>query len=318
MRRSPIQSNSSTDRGGHKLTPRSLPANLKLADGRVITFPAVMGVLNVTPDSFSDGGKYLDADRAVEHALAMEAAGADVIDVGGESSRPVGAVEVPVEVELARVTPVLERLGKRLRVPISIDTRRAEVARVALKSGAAIINDITALEHDPEMAPLAARTRCAVVLMHMRGGPANHIEFARYRDVVREVVEYLDARARFAAAAGIARSRIIVDPGLGFAKTAQHNLKLLAALPDLCALGYPVLVGASRKTFVARIAVGTAAVGTAAGATGQELEFGTAAANALAVAAGASIVRVHDVGAGVAAVRMAAAMTGRDQRFRHA
>ncbi len=266
-----------------------------------------MGVLNVTPDSFSDGGKYLDPDRAVEHALAMEAAGADVIDVGGESSRPMGAVEIPVEAELARVMPVLERLGKRLRVPISIDTRRAAVARVALESGAAIINDITALGHDCEMAPLAARTRCAVVLMHMRGGPTNHIEFARYRDVVREVVEYLDVRARFAVAAGVARSRIIVDPGLGFAKTAQHNLKLLAALPDLCALGYPVLVGASRKTFVARIA----------GAIERDLEFGTAAANALAIAAGASIVRVHDVGAGVAAVRMAAAMSGRDQRFRH-
>ena len=138
-----------------------------------------MGVLNVTPDSFSDGGRYLDADRAVEHALAMEAAGADVIDVGGESSRPVGAVEVPIEVELARVTPVLARLGKRLQVPISIDTRRAEVARVALESGAAIINDITSLEHDRAMAPLAARTKCAVVLMHMRGGPANHIASSR-------------------------------------------------------------------------------------------------------------------------------------------
>jgi len=291
----------------------SLVSDLKLADGRVIQFPAVMGVLNVTPDSFSDGGQYLEADRAVDHALAMEAAGADVIDVGGESSRPIGAVEVPVEVELARVTVVLERLGKQLKVPISIDTRRAEVARVALESGAAIINDITALEHDPEMAPLAARTKCAVVLMHMRGGPADHIKFARYDDVVREVAEYLAARAGFAFAAGIARSRIILDPGLGFAKNAQHNLRLLAALPGLCALGYPVLVGASRKTFVARIAVGTAA-----GATEQELEFGTAAANALAVAAGASMVRVHDVGAGVAAVRMAAAMTGRDQRFRHA
>lgn len=265
-----------------------------------------MGVLNVTPDSFSDGGRYLDADCAVEHALAMEAAGADVIDVGGESSRPVGAVEVPIEVELARVTPVLARLGRRLRVPISIDTRRAEVARVAIESGAAIINDITSLEHDRAMAPLAARTKCAVVLMHMRGGPANHRKFARYRDVVREVVSYLDARAGFAVESGVARSRIIVDPGLGFAKTAQHNLKLLAALPDLCALGYPVLVGASRKTFVARIS----------GAGGQELEYGTAAANALAIAAGASLVRVHDVGAAVAAVRMAAAMTDRDQRFK--
>jgi dihydropteroate synthase len=306
MRRLPIQSKSSKGRGGHSETPRFSSSNLKLADGRVIKFPAAMGVLNVTPDSFSDGGKYLDPDRAVEHALAMEAAGADVIDVGGESSRPVGTVEIPVEVELARVTPVLERLGKRLRVPISIDTRRVAVARVALESGAAIINDITALGHDREMAPLAARTKCAVVLMHMRGGPANHIGFARYRDVVREVVQYLDARARFAVAAGVARSRIIVDPGLGFAKTAQHNLKLLAALPDLCALGYPVLVGASRKTFVARIA----------GAIERDLEFGTAAANALAIAAGASIVRVHDVGAGVAAVRMAAAMLERDRRFR--
>jgi dihydropteroate synthase len=312
MRRSPIQSKSSSnDRGGSTPTPRSSFLNLKLADGRVIRFPAVMGVLNVTPDSFSDGGKYLDADRAVEHALAMEAAGADIIDVGGESSRPVGAVEVPIEVELARVTPVLERLGKLLRTPISIDTRRAEVARIALESSAAIINDITALEHDREMAPLAARSKCAVVLMHMRGGPANHIEFARYRDVVREVVKHLEARARLAVDSGIARSRIIVDPGLGFAKTAQHNLELLAALPDLCALGYPVMVGASRKTFVARISVGAAA-----DSGGRDLEFGTAAANALAIAAGASIVRAHDVSAAVAAVRMAAAMTGRDQRFR--
>ncbi len=274
-----------------------------------------MGVLNVTPDSFSDGGRYLEADRAVDHALAMEAAGADIVDIGGESSRPVGALEVPVEVELARVTPVLERLGKRLKVPISIDTRRAEVARVALESGAAIINDITALEHDPEMAPLAARTKCAVVLMHMRGGPADHIKFAHYDDVVREVAEYLEAGARFAAAAGVARSRIILDPGLGFAKNAQHNLRLLADLPVLCALGYPVLVGASRKTFVSRLSVGTAAVGTAAGAGERELEFGTAAANAIAIAAGASIVRVHDVGAAVAVVRMAAAIAGRDQRF---
>jgi dihydropteroate synthase len=265
-----------------------------------------MGVLNVTPDSFSDGGRYLDADRAVEHALAMEAAGADVIDVGGESSRPVGASEITVEEELARVTPVLARLGKSLRVPISIDTRRARVASTALELGAVIINDISGLEHDSEIAPLAARAKCAVVLMHMRGGPANHIEFARYRDVVREVIEYLDARARFAVGAGIARARVILDPGLGFAKTARHNLKLLAALPDLCALGYPVMVGASRKTFVARIA----------GAGDRELEFGTAAVNAMAIGAGASIVRVHDAGAAAAVVRMTAAIAGRDQRFR--
>jgi dihydropteroate synthase len=285
---------------------RTIPAAIKLHDGRVVRFPAVMGVLNVTPDSFSDGGKYLDPGRAVEHALAMEAAGADLIDVGGESSRPVGAVEVPVEVELQRVTPVLERLGKRLKVPISIDTRRAEVARVALESGAAIINDISALQYDPAMAPLAVRTRSAVVLMHMQGGSTNHIRFAHYRDVVHEVIEYLQTRARSVEQAGVSRSRIILDPGLGFAKTTQHNLKLLAALPELYALGYPVLVGASRKTFVARIS----------GASELDLEFGTAAANAIAIASGASIVRVHDVGAGVAAVRMAAAIAGRDRRFK--
>jgi dihydropteroate synthase len=285
---------------------RSIPIGLKLADGRIIKFPAVMGVLNVTPDSFSDGGRYLDPERAVEHALAMEAAGADLIDVGGESTRPVGAHEVAGEVELERVTEVLARLGKRLRIPISIDTRRAAVARVALDSGAAIINDVTALGHDPEMAPLAADTKCAVVLMHMRGGPANHIKFARYRDVVSEVSDYLAERARFAQAAGIARSRIVLDPGLGFAKTAEHNLKLVAALPALCALGYPVLMGASRKTFVARIA----------GAGERELEFGTEAVNAVAIVNGASIVRVHDVGAAAAVVRMAAAMAGRDRRFR--
>src|ERR1700689_299419 len=156
MRRSPIQSKLLNGRDGHRPTPRASFSNLKLTDGRVIRFPAVMGVLNVTPDSFSAGGRYLDADRAVEHALAMEAAGADVIDIGGESSRPVGAVEVPLEVELARVTPVLARLGKRLRVPISIDTRRAEVARVAFESGAGIINDINALGPDPQMGPVAA------------------------------------------------------------------------------------------------------------------------------------------------------------------
>ncbi len=176
---------------------RAIPIGLKLADGRIINFPAVMGVLNVTPDSFSDGGRYLDPDRALEHALAMESAGADLIDVGGESTRPVGAREVPVEAELERVTEVLARLGKRLRIPISIDTRRAAVARVALDSGAAIINDVAALAHDPDMAPLAADSKCAVVLMHMRGGPAGpYKKFARYRDVVGEVSSYLAGAAR--------------------------------------------------------------------------------------------------------------------------
>ena len=264
----------------------------------MIRFPAVMGVLNVTPDSFSDGGRFLDPDRAVAHALEMEAAGADIIDLGGESTRPVGAREVPVEEELARVTPVLRRLNGKLRVPISIDTRHVEVARAALDEGAAIINDISALA-DPAMASLAARTKCAVILMHMRGGPEDHIKLARYNNVVVEVVKFLAERARYAIAHGIARSRIILDPGLGFAKNAFHNLELIRNLPRICALGYPVLIGSSRKTFVRKIA----------GASAEQLLLVTAAIDAIAVANGASIVRVHEPGPARAAVAMAAAIS---------
>jgi dihydropteroate synthase len=257
-----------------------------------------MGVLNVTPDSFSDGGRYLDPHRAVEHALEMEAAGAAIIDIGGESTRPRGAREIATEVEIERVAPVLKRLRGRLRVPISIDTRKAAVARIALDAGAAIVNDVSALGADPAMAPLAASRRCAVILMHMRGGPADHMKFARYRDVVAEVEAYLVARAREAIRAGVARSRIILDPGLGFAKQPRHSLGLLNALPRLCALGYPILVGASRKGFVR----------VAAGENPAALEFGTAAVNAIALAAGAAIVRVHDVASAVAAVKVVAAI----------
>ena len=255
-----------------------------------------MGVLNVTPDSFSDGGRYLDPRRAAAHAFEMEAAGAAIIDIGGESTRPRGAREVAAEIEIARIAPVLKRLGGRLRVPISIDTRKAAVARVALDAGAAIVNDVSALAGDPAMAPLVAARRCAVVLMHMRGGPLDHIRFARYRDVVGEVESALVARARFAVRAGVAPSRIVLDPGLGFAKRPRHSLALLGALPRLCALGYPILVGASRKSFV-RAAADWAA-----------LESATAAISAIAIAGGVAIVRVHDVARTVAAVKMAAAI----------
>ncbi len=287
-------------------SPRSVasPRLLHLHDGRKIRFPAVMGVLNVTPDSFSDGGRYLDPAKALDHALEMEAAGAAIIDVGGESTRPVGATEVPVEVELARVMPVLDRLGSRLHVPISIDTRKTAVARAALEKGVAIVNDVSALEADPEMARLVVESRCAVVLMHMRGGPANHMKFARYRDVVGEVSRYLAVRARFAVATGIPRSRIVIDPGIGFAKTAKHNLEILCGLPRIGALGYPVLVGCSRKSFVRRISGGSEA----------DILFGTAAANALAIAAGVSIVRVHDTGPAVAVVRMVKAIAAMRSR----
>jgi dihydropteroate synthase len=256
-----------------------------------------MGVLNVTPDSFSDGGRFLDPGRAVDHAFEMEAAGASIIDIGGESTRPVGAHRISAEIELGRVGPVLERLAGGLRVPISIDTHKAVVARAALAAGAAIINDISALA-DPEMASLAAAAKCAVVLMHMRGGPDNHIGFARYRDVLREVIDYLARRAHFAIRQGILRSRIIVDPGIGFAKTARHNLQILSGLERLCALGYPVLIGASRKTFVR----------TLAGGTENDALFGTAAVNTVAVAAGAAIIRVHDVEPAAAVMRMGRAI----------
>ncbi|MGH7837602.1 MAG: dihydropteroate synthase, partial [Candidatus Binataceae bacterium] len=208
----------------------------------MIALPAVMGVLNVTPDSFSDGGCFLEPERALAQALTLEAEGAAIIDVGGESTRPVGAHAVPVEVELARVVPVLELLRRKLRIPVSIDTRKAEVARAALAHGAVMINDVSALSADAAMAPLAAQAGCAVVLMHMRGSPENHMRYARYRDVLEEVVRFLRARARFARAAGINPRRIIVDPGLGFAKIARHNLALLGGLSRLCGLGYPVLI----------------------------------------------------------------------------
>jgi dihydropteroate synthase len=271
---------------------------MRLKDGRVIRFPAVMGILNVTPDSFSDGGRYLEPDRAVDHALAMEAAGAAIIDIGGESTRPAGAAAVAVEVELERVLPVIEALRTKLKAPISIDTRRAVVAGAALDEGAAIINDISALRHDRAMLPLAAQTGCGVVLMHMRGGPTDHARYARYRDVVAEVRDFLEGQARAAVAAGVRRTRIIVDPGLGFAKNARHNLELMGGLSEICALGYPVLVGASRKRFVRAIA----------GGGEGDLLFGNAAVNALAVAAGASIIRVHDPGPMVAVLKMAVAI----------
>jgi dihydropteroate synthase len=272
--------------------------SLGLRDGRVIRFPAVMGVLNVTPDSFSDGGRYFDPRRAVAHALEMETAGAAIIDIGGESTRPRGAREVPAEIEIERIAPVLKRLGGRLRVPISIDTRKADVARIALDAGAAIVNDVSALDADPAMAPLVASRKCAVVLMHMRGGPADHMKFAHYRDLVGEVEAFLASRARAAIRAGVTRSRIILDPGLGFSKVARHSLALLDALPRLRALGYPILVGASRKGFVR----------AAAGTDPAAIEAATTAVSAIAIAAGVAIVRVHDVASAVAAVKIAAAI----------
>jgi dihydropteroate synthase len=270
---------------------------MRLKDGRVIRFPAVMGVLNITPDSFSDGGRFLDPDRAVDHALAMEAAGATIIDIGGESTRP-GASPVSVEEELDRVLPVIEALDGRLKSPISIDTRKAVVACAALDEGAAIVNDVSGLTFDPAMAQAVANAGAALIIMHMRGAPATMNRFARYRDVVAEVRAFLELQTGLALSAGVRRSRIIIDPGLGFAKNAGHNLELMGGLSELGALGYPILVGASRKRFVRAIA----------GGSENDLSFGSAAVNALAIAAGASIIRVHDPGPAVAVVKMAVAI----------
>jgi dihydropteroate synthase len=263
----------------------------------VIRFPAVMGILNVTPDSFSDGGRFLDPDRAVDHALAMEAAGAAIIDIGGESTRP-GAANVKVEVELERILPVIEALRPTLKIPISIDTRKAVVASAALDEGAAIVNDVSGLMFDPILAQSVAQAGAVLILMHMSGTPATMNRYARYRDEVAEVRAFLDRQARAAIEAGVLHTRIIVDPGLGFAKNARHNLKLMGGLSEICALGYPVMVGASRKRFVRAIA----------GSRESDLLFGTAAVNALAVVGGASILRVHDPGPMVAVVKMALAI----------
>jgi dihydropteroate synthase len=270
---------------------------MRLKDGRVIRFPAVMGILNVTPDSFSDGGHFLEPDRAVEHALLMEAAGAAIIDVGGESTRP-GAAALATEAEMERVLPVIEALCQRLKCPISIDTRKAVVASAALDEGATIVNDVSGLTFDRAMAQAVAQYGGALIVMHMRGIPATMNRLARYRDVVAEVHTFLERQVQLAISAGVKRSRIIVDPGLGFAKNARHNLELMGGLSKLCALGYPVLVGASRKRFVRAIAGGNV----------SDLSFGNAAVNALAIAAGASIIRVHDPGPALAAVRMAVAI----------
>jgi dihydropteroate synthase len=198
---------------------------------------------------------------------------------------------------------VLEKLGGRLRVPFSIDTRRAAVARIALDAGAAIINDISALRDDPAMLALVAKAGCAVVLMHMRGGPTDHARHERYRDVIAEVCAFLREQAAFAEIGGVKPTRIIVDPGLGFAKSARHNLELMGGLSWICALGYPVLVGASRKRFI-RVIAGTGA---------DEVAFGNAAVNALAVAGGASIIRVHEAGPAAAVVRMVVAIAARNR-----
>lgn len=265
----------------------------------------LMGIVNVTPDSFSDGGSFLAPDAAVAHGLRLACEGAQILDVGGESTRP-GAQPVALAEELARVLPVVEGLcAAGVEAAISVDTRKAEVARAALAAGASMINDVSALRGDAEMAGVVAQSGAEVVLMHMQGDPQTMQSDPRYGDVVAEVRAFLAERVEHALAAGIARERIIVDPGIGFGKTVEHNLELLDGLSEIVSLGPPVLVGTSRKGFLGRI--GAEAAGAGEPASAQERLPGTIATNVLALERGASIFRVHDVAALRDALAVAAA-----------
>ena len=263
-----------------------------------------MGVLNVTPDSFSDGGRYLDAGEAVRRALEMEAEGADIIDVGGESTRP-GSEGVKAETELGRVLPVIEGLHGRLKIPISIDTQKAAVARAAIAAGAEMVNDVSALRADAEMGEAMRRAGVPVVLMHMRGRPKTMQNRPFARDVMRDVMRGLREAMERARRAGIGRSRVILDPGIGFGKSMEQNCEVLARLPELARLGCPLLVGTSRKSFIAKLL----------GGTGEDNRvWGTAATVAAAALGGAQIVRVHDVKEMAQVVRVADAIAGKAWR----
>jgi dihydropteroate synthase len=245
----------------------------------------VMGILNVTPDSFSDGGKYLDVNAAVKRALEIERAGADIIDIGGESTRP-GSEPITSAEELRRVIPVLEALRGRLKIPISIDTSKPEVAEAAAAAGAEILNDVSALRAGPGMAEIARRRKLPLILMHMRGEPRNMQKMPFARDALRDVSSGLRRALAIARRAGVPKSQIVLDPGLGFGKSTAQNYELLAGLPELARIGCPLLVGPSRKKFIGRVL---------GDVPSNDRVWGTAAAVCAAILAGVHIVRVHDV-----------------------
>ena len=259
----------------------------------------IMGVLNVTPDSFSDGGDFLRPERAIQHALAMEKDGADLIDIGGESTRP-SSQGIPAAEELKRILPVLEALRGKLKIPISMDTRKAEVAEAALSAGAQIINDVSGLKNDARIANVAARHGAPLIVMHMRGQPATMQKRPFARDVMTDVLQGLRASVTKARKAGLPKSQIIVDPGIGFGKSFEQNYELLGKLPELAKLGYPLLVGTSRKGFL----------GATLARDGKPLPpeqriWGTAATVTASILGGAHIVRVHDVPEMVQVARVA-------------
>lgn len=247
--------------------------------------PLLMGILNVTPDSFSDGGRHATTDTAVEHGLRLAADGADIIDVGGESTRP-GSLPAALEEELARTLPVIERLVPRVAVPISIDTTKAEVARRAMAAGATIVNDISGLTFDPDMLEVCRNTDAGICLMHIHGTPQNMQDDPQYADVVAEVVQFLQDQLQRCVETGISASRICLDPGIGFGKTAEHNLRLLRAVPDIRSqLRRPLLIGHSRKRFLSKIL----------GRAVEERLAGTIGVSIALAELGADVLRVHDV-----------------------
>lgn len=256
--------------------------------------PQVMGILNVTPDSFSDGGFFFDSKKAIDQGIQMEEAGADIIDIGGESTRP-GAAQVSLEEESRRVLPVIEKLAARLKIPLSIDTTKSALAKKALKAGASIINDVSGFTRDPEMFSVAADGNAGIVIMHAKGTPETMQRHPRYRNVIEEIRLFLSRQIQKAADHRISINRIAVDPGIGFGKTANHNLKILHRLDRFADLEAPVMVGPSRKSFLGR----------ALNLPPSERLEGTAAAVAIAVFQGADILRIHDVASIARVIRVA-------------
>ena len=262
-----------------------------------LTFPSIMGVVNVTPDSFSDGGRFLAADAALEHALTLVREGASIVDIGGESTRP-GSEPVSADEELRRVLPVIEALAGSVGVPISVDTMKADVARRALAAGATIINDVSALRYDDAMVEVVAGAGCPVCIMHMQGMPKTMQEDPRYEDVVDEVLRFLEERLTAIVGRGVREEQVMVDPGIGFGKTVAHNLALLDGLSRFTALGRPILLGTSRKRFL----------GAILGAEPGQRVIGTVATTVIGFVAGAHVFRVHDVRPNFDALRVALAV----------
>lgn len=261
--------------------------------------PLIMGIVNVTPDSFYDGGRYAEAGAAVEHALELVEQGADLLDIGAESTRP-GAAAVSEQDEIRRLLPVVEQLAGRVTVPLSVDTMKSKVAQLALDAGASIVNDVSALRFDPGMARVIAQSGAGIILMHMQGTPESMQRAPRYDNVVEEIKGFLSERLQAATEAGIAESQIVLDPGIGFGKLLGHNLDILKQLSSFAMFNRPLLVGLSRKGFIGHILDRPAA----------HREWGTAAAVALAVERGAQILRVHDVAMMADVVKVAAALKG--------